>query len=145
MSRDVHSEKGGGSSYTMTAAVPDHDAIHPSTNFSETVLSKNGTADDNLVDPEQTPSSAPIEVDGGYGWMCVLCVFLVNAHTWGINSVRPHSWSLVSFWPTIWTQIHSQEHQTSTMPLSEASPSVWLNSSRQSQPSRLECGVQELP
>ncbi|OJI90340.1 hypothetical protein ASPTUDRAFT_52214 [Aspergillus tubingensis CBS 134.48] len=81
----MHSEKGGGSSYTMTAAVPDQDAIHPSTGFSETVLSKNGTADDNLVDPEQTQSSAPIEVDGGYGWICVLCVFLVNAHTWGIN------------------------------------------------------------
>lgn len=26
--------------------------------------------------------------DGGYGWVCVACVFLINAHTWGINSVR---------------------------------------------------------
>ena len=25
--------------------------------------------------------------DGGYGWVCVACVFLVNAHTWGLNSV----------------------------------------------------------
>ena len=25
--------------------------------------------------------------DGGYGWVCVVCVALVNAHTWGINSV----------------------------------------------------------
>ncbi|MCJ1352164.1 MAG: hypothetical protein MMC33_002148 [Icmadophila ericetorum] len=24
--------------------------------------------------------------DGGYGWVCVVCVALVNAHTWGINS-----------------------------------------------------------
>lgn len=23
--------------------------------------------------------------NGGYGWFCVLCVFLINAHTWGIN------------------------------------------------------------
>lgn len=23
--------------------------------------------------------------DGGYGWVCVACVFLVNAHTWGLN------------------------------------------------------------
>lgn len=26
--------------------------------------------------------------DGGYGWVCVACVFLLNAHTWGINSVE---------------------------------------------------------
>ena len=25
--------------------------------------------------------------DGGYGWVCTACVFLINAHTWGINSV----------------------------------------------------------
>ncbi|OJJ57617.1 hypothetical protein ASPSYDRAFT_154834 [Aspergillus sydowii CBS 593.65] len=24
--------------------------------------------------------------EGGYGWVCVLCIFLINAHTWGINS-----------------------------------------------------------
>lgn len=28
--------------------------------------------------------------DGGYGWVCVACVFWINAHTWGINSVRWH-------------------------------------------------------
>ncbi|RDW66231.1 hypothetical protein BP6252_09866 [Coleophoma cylindrospora] len=30
----------------------------------------------------------PIDVvpDGGYGWVCVAAVFLINAHTWGINS-----------------------------------------------------------
>ncbi len=25
--------------------------------------------------------------DGGYGWVYVGCVFLINAHTWGVNSV----------------------------------------------------------
>lgn len=25
--------------------------------------------------------------DGGYGWVCTACVFLINAHTWGVNSV----------------------------------------------------------
>jgi len=25
--------------------------------------------------------------DGGYGWVCVGCAFLINAHTWGVNSV----------------------------------------------------------
>jgi len=24
--------------------------------------------------------------NGGYGWVCVFCVFLINAHTWGVNS-----------------------------------------------------------
>ena len=24
--------------------------------------------------------------DGGYGWICVLCCFFINTHTWGINS-----------------------------------------------------------
>ncbi|MDI1488114.1 MAG: hypothetical protein OHK93_007388 [Ramalina farinacea] len=23
--------------------------------------------------------------DSGYGWVCVVCVFMVNAHTWGLN------------------------------------------------------------
>lgn len=23
--------------------------------------------------------------DGGYGWVCVACVFMINAHTWGVN------------------------------------------------------------
>lgn len=25
--------------------------------------------------------------NGGYGWVCVACVFWICAHTWGINSV----------------------------------------------------------
>lgn len=28
-----------------------------------------------------------IPPDGGYGWVCTVCVFLINAHTWGVNSV----------------------------------------------------------
>jgi MFS family permease len=34
--------------------------------------------------PEQLDISQP--PDGGYGWICVVCVFLINAHTWGLNS-----------------------------------------------------------
>ena len=37
-------------------------------------------------DPENVPVGAP--PDGGYGWVCVACCFWINAHTWGINSVR---------------------------------------------------------
>ncbi|KAJ4413904.1 hypothetical protein N0V82_008259 [Gnomoniopsis sp. IMI 355080] len=31
----------------------------------------------------RNPAEPP---DGGYGWVCVLCVAVINAHTWGINS-----------------------------------------------------------
>lgn len=43
-------------------------------------------------DPEQAPQpqvkEADIPPDGGYGWVVVICSFLINAHTWGINSVN---------------------------------------------------------
>ena len=25
--------------------------------------------------------------DGGYGWVCCIATFWINAHTWGVNSV----------------------------------------------------------
>ncbi|KAI9839961.1 MAG: hypothetical protein M1819_000153 [Sarea resinae] len=38
----------------------------------------------------ETATAEPLISDsppnGGYGWVCVACVFLINAHTWGINS-----------------------------------------------------------
>ena len=42
------------------------------------------------VAPENPEQSAEQDVppDGGYGWVCVACTFLINAHTWGVNSVR---------------------------------------------------------
>ncbi|MCJ1382172.1 hypothetical protein MMC17_005284 [Xylographa soralifera] len=43
-----------------------------------------------LHDEEQLPTEAAetpdIPPDGGYGWVCVLAVACVNAHTWGLNS-----------------------------------------------------------
>lgn len=40
-------------------------------------------------DPERIEDSKPVDIppDGGYGWVCVACVFLINGHTWGVNSV----------------------------------------------------------
>lgn len=38
------------------------------------------------VAPEKATDDLP--PDGGYGWVCVASVFWINAHTWGINSVR---------------------------------------------------------
>lgn len=40
---------------------------------------------------------ADIPPDGGYGWVCVGCVFLINAHTWGVNSVSVNPFSLMTF------------------------------------------------
>ncbi|CAM1508851.1 Fc.00g025900.m01.CDS01 [Cosmosporella sp. VM-42] len=33
----------------------------------------------------------PIPPNGGYGWVCALSVFLINSHTWGINS----AWAVI--------------------------------------------------
>lgn len=43
---------------------------------------------------KQTSNPPP---DGGYGWVCVVCTFLINAHTWGINSVSIPSHCLSLF------------------------------------------------
>ncbi|KAJ0276176.1 hypothetical protein CBS470a_010930 [Colletotrichum nupharicola] len=44
----------------------------------------------NDTSPSQTSSprtSEEVEFkEGGYGWVVVACVFLINAHTWGLNS-----------------------------------------------------------
>ncbi|OJD29701.1 mfs transporter [Diplodia corticola] len=47
------------------------------------------TAPDPEMVPEKSsepPRAAPPPPDGGYGWVCVACVVLINAHTWGVNS-----------------------------------------------------------
>lgn len=36
----------------------------------------------NTVEQEDVPPN------GGYGWDCLVCVFLINANTWGVNGVR---------------------------------------------------------
>jgi MFS family permease len=33
-----------------------------------------------------TPAKDDVPPDGGYGWVCVACNFMINGHTWGINS-----------------------------------------------------------
>lgn len=35
----------------------------------------------NVVEREDLPPN------GGYGWVCTACVFVMNAHTWGVNAV----------------------------------------------------------
>lgn len=48
-----------------------------------------------LTEPPTTATGIQdVAPDGGYGWVCTACVFLVNAHTWGINSVSSHYMSI---------------------------------------------------
>lgn len=54
--------------------------------------SLNTSSDVNTAEPEDAekqPSVTPaadVPPNGGYGWVCVACCFLLNAHTWGLNS-----------------------------------------------------------
>ncbi|RAL17226.1 MCT family MFS transporter [Aspergillus homomorphus CBS 101889] len=63
------------------------------------IHSRGYESDPNLESPsdlDKPQESAPLDTeskyeqdvppDGGYGWVCVACVFWINAHTWGINS-----------------------------------------------------------
>lgn len=128
------------SNQVMTVSRLSHDGTSSSTDCSEKALSERVFADDDHADhnpadnepvnsdPEQAQSSARIEVepspDGGYGWVCVRCVFLVNAHTWEINDVRSLGLQtmldvlilvvishMIYFWHIIWTQIYFRQQK----------------------------------
>lgn len=69
-------EDGLGRTQTTTvAALPDD---HPPSPADTQVASNN-----NSIVAIDTPTPPP---DGGYGWVCTVCVATVNAHTWGLNS-----------------------------------------------------------
>ena len=44
------------------------------------------TAHQNAAPPLHAVEIEDIPPDGGYGWVCTVCVFLINANTWGVNS-----------------------------------------------------------
>jgi hypothetical protein len=48
---------------------------------------------------QQLESDAPyarecedVPPNGGFGWVCVVCLHLINGHTWGLNSVSDCSY-----------------------------------------------------
>ncbi|KAK4188347.1 major facilitator superfamily domain-containing protein [Podospora australis] len=68
-------------------------AINPKSASASQLPSVNGDAQDSGIPQEkghedvESDSSAGVEfIEGGYGWVVVLSVALVNAHTWGLNS-----------------------------------------------------------
>ncbi|KAH7121653.1 major facilitator superfamily domain-containing protein [Dactylonectria macrodidyma] len=58
----------------------DDDLSSSSTDVDETCAS------DIRAPGTQFPRDPDALPEGGYGWVCVACSFLINAHTWGINS-----------------------------------------------------------
>lgn len=93
--KDMQSEKDDAPSQPITTTVSNHDSNHLSGNMPNTPSEKSppdepvdrsqAEIEPITTDPEEVK---PPEIDGGYGWVCVVAVFLINAHTWGINSVR---------------------------------------------------------
>jgi hypothetical protein len=53
-----------------------------------TPLSQSHESPPQTSPPTATPDENDVPPDGGYGWVCVASTFWINAHTWGINSVR---------------------------------------------------------
>lgn len=51
---------------------------------------EDGPTDDNMANVAMIE---PIPPNGGYGWVCAFGVFLINAHTWGINAVCAQPWT----------------------------------------------------
>ncbi|KAF1817074.1 MFS general substrate transporter [Eremomyces bilateralis CBS 781.70] len=68
----------------------DEDAIERSTSPDATSEDGNSSAGQVAVDVETGADTVALARDGppegGYGWVCVLCVAGINAHTWGMNS-----------------------------------------------------------
>ena len=60
---------------------------HPNGSPSASPASASSKAHDVEAAPRSSPHVRDAEEpNGGYGWVCVACCFLINAHTWGINS-----------------------------------------------------------
>jgi hypothetical protein len=37
--------------------------------------------------PSHAREREDVPPNGGFGWVCVVCLHLINGHTWGLNSV----------------------------------------------------------
>jgi hypothetical protein len=75
------------SNCTMTESVRSENIANSSPSESNRIVSDG--QDVELVDLQATnvANREDVPPDGGYGWVCTVCMFLINAHTWGVNSV----------------------------------------------------------
>lgn len=71
----------------MTESVRSENIANSSPSESNRIVSDG--QDVELVDLQATnvANREDVPPDGGYGWVCTVCMFLINAHTWGVNSV----------------------------------------------------------
>lgn len=53
----------------------------------EAIPPQDGLPADVEIPQQHQPEVADVPPNGGYGWVIVLCNALINAHTWGLNSV----------------------------------------------------------
>ncbi|KAK8246977.1 major facilitator superfamily domain-containing protein [Phyllosticta capitalensis] len=71
----------------MATRTQDHaKAPQASTDASLDTSQENSLHDEPAPVVAQPETAPPVSPDGGYGWVCCFAVFLINAHTWGINS-----------------------------------------------------------
>ena len=62
---------------------PDHIAMPPDISREPVDI-----ADVEQPSTSQTAKPKDTPTEGGYGWVCVASVTFINAHTWGVNTVR---------------------------------------------------------
>jgi len=65
--------------------------------------------------------------EGGYGWINVLTVFLINAHTWGLNS--SYSVFLAHYLPSLFQRCHGEDQYGGRGELSRGlfALAIWTN------------------
>ena len=65
------------------------DLAAPSSAITSASLPENDIASsfDHPPEPHNVADIEDVPPNGGYGWVCTACVFSINAHTWGVNSV----------------------------------------------------------
>lgn len=79
----VSSQSGSGSQTVIGLIFKADNRTHSEDNSRDAVLLADMSLVPNIRDFDVSP-------DGGYGWIVTACGLLINAHTWGVNSVHEY-------------------------------------------------------